>query len=93
MWRRLPPDTAEHLGAMAIAFFLAADGMNAHDGTDPLFETFEGVMRESNQQLGDFLHLYFPKAFISGNGRPFPRLPDLSALKISRPQRHTEAMK
>jgi hypothetical protein len=83
MWRRLPPETAEYLGAMAIAFFVAAEGMHAHDGNDPLFDMFENVMRESNQQLGDFLHLYFPRAFIAGNGRIFPRLPDLSTLKKS----------
>lgn len=83
MWRSLPPDTAEYLGAMAIAFFLAAEGMNAHDGTEKLFTEFENIMRESNQQLGDFLHLYFPRVFIAGNGRIFPRLPDLSALKKS----------
>jgi hypothetical protein len=85
MWRSLPQGAAEYLGAMAIAFFLSAEGMNAHDGTEPIFGTFERIMQETNQQLGDFLHLLFPRAFISANGRVSPRLPDLNTLKKLRP--------
>lgn len=80
LWRSLPPDAADHIGSLAIALSLATAGTNARDGIDQIYERFEAVLRESCQQLDDFLMLHFPHAYISGNGRFFPKLPVLTAL-------------